>query len=131
MALNRRPQNSITQDDIDTYARDGAVVLRGVCNSDWIDTLSPVAHRIAAANGVRLESRHCRNLAVKDLEGGNFIFIGGIGANPWVEAMQKGLAFSHVVDPAGTPSAPSTRPCSAQSPNGATAPRRWPAVRMR
>ena len=38
----------MTQDDIDTYARDGAVVLRGVCNQDWIEALAPIAHRIAA-----------------------------------------------------------------------------------
>lgn len=56
--------------------------------------------RIAAANGVKLEARHCRRLAVEDLEHGNFVFIGGIGANPWVEAIQKRLSFSHVVDPA-------------------------------
>ena len=48
MALNRSPQNPITQDDIDTYERDGAVVLRGVCNQDWIDRLMPLALRIAA-----------------------------------------------------------------------------------
>ena len=51
MALNRSPQNPITQDDIDTYERDGAVVLRGVCNQDWIDRLMPLALRIAALFG--------------------------------------------------------------------------------
>lgn len=30
MALNRSPQNPITQNDIDTYERDGCVLLRGV-----------------------------------------------------------------------------------------------------
>ena len=48
MALNRSPQLPITQDDIDTYERDGCVVLRGVCNSEWIERLLPVAMRIAA-----------------------------------------------------------------------------------
>lgn len=48
MALNRSPQNPITQNDIDTYERDGCVLLRGVCNQDWIDMLLPIATRIAA-----------------------------------------------------------------------------------
>ncbi len=55
--------------------------------------------RIAAANGVQIQARHCRNLAVKDLEQENFIFIGGVGANPWIQAIQKHLAFDHVVEP--------------------------------
>ncbi len=48
MALNRSPQNPVTQEDIDTYERDGCVVLRGVCNREWIDRLLPIAMRIAA-----------------------------------------------------------------------------------
>ncbi|MFZ9904000.1 MAG: phytanoyl-CoA dioxygenase family protein [Steroidobacteraceae bacterium] len=48
MALNRSPQNPITAEDIATYERDGCVVLRGVCNSDWINRLLPVAMRLAA-----------------------------------------------------------------------------------
>ncbi|MBL0157968.1 MAG: hypothetical protein IPP47_12825 [Bryobacterales bacterium] len=62
--------------------------------------LSEELSRIAAANGVQIRVRQCRNLEVKDLESGNFIFIGGVGANPWVQAIQKNLAFEHVVDPA-------------------------------
>ncbi len=61
--------------------------------------LSDELSRIAASNGVQLRPRHCRNLEVKDLEHGNFIFIGGVGANPWVQAIQKHLAFDHVVVP--------------------------------
>jgi len=48
MSLNRQPLNPITQADIDTYNRDGVVLLRGVCNAKWIETLLPVAKRLAA-----------------------------------------------------------------------------------
>ncbi len=48
MALNRSPLRAVSQQDIDSYERDGAVVLRDVCNRDWIDMLLPVAKRIAA-----------------------------------------------------------------------------------
>jgi hypothetical protein len=48
MALNRSPLRAVTQDDIDTYERDGVVMLRGVCNQDWIDKLLPIAMRLAA-----------------------------------------------------------------------------------
>lgn len=46
MALNRSPQNPITDEDIATYERDGCVVLRGVCNAEWIERLMPVAKRL-------------------------------------------------------------------------------------
>jgi ectoine hydroxylase-related dioxygenase (phytanoyl-CoA dioxygenase family) len=48
MALNRSPARAVTQADIETYQRDGAVVLRNVCNREWIDKLLPVAARLAA-----------------------------------------------------------------------------------
>jgi hypothetical protein len=48
MTLNRSPLRAVTQDDIDTYERDGVVMLRGVCNQDWIDKLLPIAMRLAA-----------------------------------------------------------------------------------
>ena len=47
MALNRSPLRAVSQEDIDTYERDGAVVLRNVCSPDWIEMLLPVAKRIA------------------------------------------------------------------------------------
>ncbi|MFA3791126.1 phytanoyl-CoA dioxygenase family protein [Aliiglaciecola sp. SL4] len=46
MALNTELQNPITQEDIDTYNRDGVVCLRGVLNSEWIKTLLPIAKRL-------------------------------------------------------------------------------------
>jgi len=62
--------------------------------------LSDEIGRIAAANGVQVIARHCRAIEVKDFEHGNFILIGGVGANPWVQAIQRNLAFEHVVEPA-------------------------------
>jgi hypothetical protein len=47
MARNRSPLRTVSPQDIETYERDGAVVLRDVCNRDWIDMLLPVAKRIA------------------------------------------------------------------------------------
>lgn len=46
MALNTLPLNPVTEEDIETYNRDGAVVLRGVLNQDWIEMLEPVARRL-------------------------------------------------------------------------------------
>ena len=44
--MNREPLRPITADDIETYARDGAVCLRQVFDKDWIDSLLPIAERI-------------------------------------------------------------------------------------
>lgn len=46
MAFNSRPLRPITDDEIATYARDGAVLLRGVLDRDWIDHMLPAAERI-------------------------------------------------------------------------------------
>lgn len=46
MARNNQLQNPITQNDIDTYNRDGVVCLRGVLNQDWINDILPVARRL-------------------------------------------------------------------------------------
>ncbi|WP_321325460.1 phytanoyl-CoA dioxygenase family protein [uncultured Parasphingorhabdus sp.] len=45
MSFNTKPLRDITQEDIDTYKRDGAVVLRNVFDTDWIDSLESVARR--------------------------------------------------------------------------------------
>ena len=39
MAFNKHPIRPITQDEIDTYERDGVVCLRQVFDRDWIDSL--------------------------------------------------------------------------------------------
>lgn len=46
MAFNTRPLREITQDDIDTYKRDGVVCLRKVFDRDWIDSLEPIARSV-------------------------------------------------------------------------------------
>ena len=46
MALNKEPLNPVTQQDIDTYHRDGAVCLRGVLNDEWINKLEPLSRRL-------------------------------------------------------------------------------------
>jgi len=44
--MNRRPLRPISQEDIDTYKRDGAVCLRQVFDQDWIDMLLPLMKRM-------------------------------------------------------------------------------------
>lgn len=44
--MNRIPLRAITQEHIDTYARDGVVCVRGMFDRAWIDLLRPVAERV-------------------------------------------------------------------------------------
>lgn len=46
MALNKRPLRAVTQDDIDTYKRDGVVCLRQVFDPEWCEVLDPIARRV-------------------------------------------------------------------------------------
>jgi hypothetical protein len=46
MPFNDRPPRPATREDIDLYARDGVVCLRGVLDPDWVDSLLPVARRL-------------------------------------------------------------------------------------
>lgn len=46
MPFNSTPLRDVTQQDIDDYARDGAVCLRNVLHQDWIDALLPVAREV-------------------------------------------------------------------------------------
>ena len=46
MPLNTKPLREVTQEDIDTYNRDGAVCLRNVLDQDWIDMLLPLARDV-------------------------------------------------------------------------------------
>jgi hypothetical protein len=46
MPFNTRPLRDVTQEDVDTYARDGAVCLRNVLHQDWIDMLLPIAREV-------------------------------------------------------------------------------------
>ncbi len=46
MSLNKSPLRDVTQEDIDTYNRDGVVCLRNVLHQDWIDALLPIARDV-------------------------------------------------------------------------------------
>lgn len=46
MALNREPLRAITDEDIETYKRDGAVCLRKVFDPEWCEMLDPIARRV-------------------------------------------------------------------------------------
>lgn len=46
MAFNRSPLRDVTQEDLDTYKRDGVVCLRRVFDRDWTDSLLPIAREI-------------------------------------------------------------------------------------
>lgn len=46
MPLNTRPIRPITDEDVETYARDGAVCLRQVFDPEWIEMLEPIARRV-------------------------------------------------------------------------------------
>lgn len=47
MAFNTAPIRAITDEDRDTYARDGAVCLRKVFDPEWIESMQAVARRIS------------------------------------------------------------------------------------
>jgi hypothetical protein len=47
MTLNTEPLRAITDEDRETYARDGAVCLRKVFDPEWIESMTPVARRIS------------------------------------------------------------------------------------
>ncbi len=46
MPFNSQPIRPVSEQDIDTYARDGVVCLRKVLHPDWIASLEPVARRL-------------------------------------------------------------------------------------
>ena len=46
MALNTAPLRDVTDEDRETYARDGVVCLRQVFDPEWLETLKPAARRI-------------------------------------------------------------------------------------
>ena len=46
MPLNRKPLRAVTQEDIDTYHRDGVVCLRQVFDPEWCSMLDPIARRV-------------------------------------------------------------------------------------
>lgn len=46
MSLNSKPLRAVTQEDIDTYKRDGVVCLRQVFDPEWCEVLDPIARRV-------------------------------------------------------------------------------------
>lgn len=54
---------------------------------------------IAATRGVRVRGTNWREIRANDLAEAHVILTGGLGANPWVEAFQKNLAFEHRIEP--------------------------------
>jgi hypothetical protein len=46
MPFNSSPLRPVTDEDAETYARDGVVCLRRVLDRDWIDSLLPTARRL-------------------------------------------------------------------------------------
>ena len=51
--MNRKLMREITQDEIDTYARDGVVHLPGVCDMEWVERMGPAIDRILDKPGPR------------------------------------------------------------------------------
>lgn len=47
MGFNTEPLRAITDEDRETYARDGAVCLRKVFDPEWIESMQPAARRIS------------------------------------------------------------------------------------
>ncbi len=46
MSFNQEPLMDITDEQVETYQRDGVVCLRGILDEDWIQSLEPVARRL-------------------------------------------------------------------------------------
>ena len=55
--------------------------------------------RLSGVSGNRLTINSARNLRPRDLESGNFIFIGGPRSNPWVSTFQDKLNFQEGMSP--------------------------------
>ncbi len=65
------------------------------------ETMRLVGHmyRLAGGAGQLMYVRHCRNMQANELERGNLIFLGGVGANPWGYLLQRDLNFEHLIRP--------------------------------
>jgi ectoine hydroxylase-related dioxygenase (phytanoyl-CoA dioxygenase family) len=46
--VNSQPLNPVTQEHIETYRRDGAVLIRGMLDSDWISKMQAAIHNVIA-----------------------------------------------------------------------------------
>jgi hypothetical protein len=54
---------------------------------------------IALMRGKQVKAVHAREASPEMLGGSPAVLLGGIGSNPWVEAFQKNLDFTHTIDP--------------------------------
>jgi hypothetical protein len=55
--------------------------------------------RLAERSGWRYTLRHSRDLATRDLKGGNLLLFGSKMSNPWVALYEKNLTFQSQWDP--------------------------------
>jgi hypothetical protein len=87
------------------YSSDLRVLLPMLERNDFMDTTSLQTTQrlagIARSHGVESVIVSCRSLKPAQLKKGNFIFIGGVSSNPWVNELQRNLAFEHVIDRSG------------------------------
>lgn len=54
---------------------------------------------MALTRGKQVKAVHAREASPEMLGQGPTVLLGGIGSNPWVEAYQKTLDFTHAIDP--------------------------------
>jgi hypothetical protein len=62
-------------------------------------TVSASLVRLAGSAAGRITINSARNLHPRDLEKGNFIFLGGPRSNPWVSTFQEKLNFTDYINP--------------------------------
>lgn len=55
--------------------------------------------QVALTRGKQLKAVHAREASPEMLGASPTVLLGGIGSNPWVEAFQKTLDFTHAIDP--------------------------------
>jgi hypothetical protein len=84
------------------YSAGLSVLLPLLERHDFMDTTSLQTTQrlagVARSHGVESIIMSCRTLKPGQLKKGNFILIGGVSSNPWVNELQRNLAFEHVFD---------------------------------
>ena len=87
-----------------SYPANEGATFRELLNENYFVHYSSVQNMlrigdVARSHGVTVSIASSRGLEAKEMERGNFIFLGGIGSNPWVGEIQKHLNFDHLLDP--------------------------------
>ncbi len=90
--------------DKNYYAGEAGAFLRGQLEDKYLVQLSTLQAMtrisdVARSHGVETTMESCRTLSAEKLKDGNFVFVGGVGGNPWVGEIQTKLAFEQRVDP--------------------------------